>query len=63
MYPSLLSAYKQWYENGKLKPLQRQVQQGRDHWQSLAENTLELYRQRGPEAREAIESLLEDSLL
>nr|AFI78539.1 hypothetical protein ws172H5_0033 [uncultured bacterium ws172H5] len=63
MYPSLLSAYQQWHENGKLKPLSRQVQQGRDHWQSQAENVLELYRQRGPEAREAIESLLENSLL
>ena len=63
MYPSLLSAYEQWHENGQLKPLTSQVQQGRDHWQSLAENALELYRQRGAEAREAIESLLEDSLL
>ncbi len=63
MYPSLLGAYQQWHENGTLKPLRLQVQQGRDHWQSLAENALELYRQRGPEAQEAIESLLEKSLL
>ena len=63
MYPSLLSAYQQWTENGKLKPLSRQVQQGRDHWQSLAENVLELYRQQGSEAQKAIESLLEKSLL
>jgi hypothetical protein len=63
MYPALLSAYQQWHENGNLQPLSRQVQQGREHWQAQAENVLELYRQRGPEAREAIESLLENSLL
>jgi len=63
MYPSLLSAYRQWHENGNIKPLKKQVRQGRDHWQSLAENALELYRERGPESRESIESLLENSIL
>jgi len=63
MYPSLLSAYQQWHENGQLKPLSQQVQDGRDHWQSLADNVLEIYRQQGPESQEAIESLLENSLL
>lgn len=63
MYPSLLSAYQQWHENGNLKPLKKQVEQGRDHWQSLAENSLELYRARGSEAREGIESLLENAIL
>ena len=63
MYPALLSAYQQWYENGNLKPLTKQVEHGRDHWQSLAENALELYRERGPEAREGIETLLENSIL
>ena len=63
MYPSLLSAYRQWYENGNITPLVRQVEQGRDHWQSLAENVLELYRERGTESRESIESLLENAIL
>jgi predicted adenine nucleotide alpha hydrolase (AANH) superfamily ATPase len=63
MYPALLSAYRQWYENGNIKPLTKQVEQGRDHWQSLAENALELYRERGTEAREGIETLLENSIL
>lgn len=63
MYPSLLSAYHQWYENDNIKPLAKQIEQGRDHWQSLAENVLELYRERGPESRESIESLLENAIL
>jgi len=63
MYPSLLSAYQQWYENGNIKPLKKQIKQGQDHWQSLAENVLELYRERGPESRESIESLLENAIL
>jgi hypothetical protein len=63
MYPSLLEAYREWYEAGNLKVLKKQIDQGRDHWQSLAENALELYRERGPEARESIESLLENAIL
>ena len=63
MYPSLLVAYQQWHDNGNIKSLKKQIEQGRDHWQSLAEETLELYRQRGSEAREGIESLLDNAIL
>ncbi len=63
MYPSLLAAYHQWYENGNIKPLKQQVSQGRDHWQALAENALELYRKQGTASRKSIESLLENAIL
>lgn len=63
LYPSLQHAYQHWHEQKDLKPLVKQLELGRDHWQSLADNALELYRERGIEARDAIESLLEDSRL
>ena len=63
MYPSLVTAYQQWHENGNIKPLKHQIELGRDHWQSLAEHALELYRSRGTEARKGIESLLENAIL
>ncbi|MCG6885805.1 MAG: hypothetical protein LJE74_01190 [Proteobacteria bacterium] len=63
LYPSLHKAYQQWHESKDVRPLQNQVNRGRDHWQSMADNALELYRQQGHEARHAIETLLEDSRL
>ena len=63
LYPSLHDAYQRWHESSDLRPLQQQVSRGRDHWQSIADNALELYRERGSEARHAIECLLEDSRL
>jgi hypothetical protein len=63
LYPSLHKAYQHWHESSNLQPLQKQISRGRKHWQSLADNALELYRQQGTEARHAIESLLEDSRL
>jgi len=63
LYPSLHKAYQKWHESRDLRPLQRQVSRGRDHWQSMADNALDLYHQRGSEARYAIECLLEDSRL
>ncbi len=63
LYPALQNAYRQWLENASLAPLKQQVEQGRQHWQALAEQSLELYRQQGAEACPAIETLLEKSIL
>ncbi len=63
LYPALTRAYRQWQEEDNLRPMKQQAEQGRTHWQSLAEQSLALYRQQGAEAQTAIEALLEKSIL
>ncbi len=63
LYPGLLTAYERWHNEGGITPLLQQVAQGQEHWQTQAEAVLSLYREYGLDAREKIETLLEENRL
>ena len=52
--PQLVSAYEIWSVTGDLAPLQATASQAVDHWQSLAEELLELYQQRPSDCQQAL---------
>ncbi len=63
IFPSLLSAYDDWHRQGKTRPLEQLVKTGRDHWQQLGEQMLDLYQQHGEGCGPRLESLIENNYL
>lgn len=63
LYPSLMKAFQEWNENGKLSRLREWVDRGRDHWQNVALKILEIYRNHGRDSGDEIIRLVENSKL
>ena len=59
LFPQLVSAYEIWSVTGDLAPLQAVATQAADHWQSLAEELLELYHQRPSDCQHALVQCIE----
>ena len=57
LFPEALEAYQGWVDSGNLMPLKRLYQSGRQRWQALAQQMLDLHRQHTANLAEAIESL------
>ena len=58
-FPALVSAYEIWSVTGDLAPLQAAATQAVDHWQSLAEELLELYYQRPSDCQHVLVRCIE----
>lgn len=58
LFPQAMNAYRQWADNGDLRPLRDTVKRGREHWLNVSENLLDAYRGNGENARSTIESAL-----
>jgi len=59
--PGLDAAYRQWMESGNKRTLEEQIRRGQDHWQATSLAALDTFINRGPDAREQIESALESA--
>jgi len=62
LFPELFEAYQAWVGTGDLRQLKATAAQGLERWQGLAQEMLDLHRQRGDEARVAIEARLDSRL-
>lgn len=63
MFPSLERAYRVWVDSGQLQPLKRTVREGRQHWQNVAREVVNLYQRHGEDCAGPIESLVATSHL
>ncbi len=66
LFPSLMTAYRQWREQGNIEPLHECVDQGRQHWRKLARDVLDLHQQTSADRKHLarqIESLVSTSHL
>lgn len=63
IFPSLMAAYEEWRETGRLESLDRLTSRARDHWLGVAERMLELHRRHGPEAESHLRTLIDASHL
>jgi len=63
IYPALLQAYEHWVECGDRGKLQRQVAAGRQHWQKVADELMQLHEGRVKKAWTDMETLIEQKTL
>ena len=63
LFPALRDAYDRWLVEGDLCALDETVRRGAEHWRSLAERMLDLYRREGPGYAQAIEDLIDANRL
>jgi hypothetical protein len=61
--PGLDAAYRQWMASGNTATLSEEIRRGQDHWQSISLKALATFINRGPSARELIESELESAAI
>lgn len=60
VFPGLLSAYQDWWtQGGNANVFARVAASGRDHWESVAQSMLDLYRVHGDQAAAPIATLME----
>ena len=63
IFPGLLKAYTEWHESGDFELLSSLADVGRDHWLSIARETVGLHRRQGPDAMQPITQLIADNHL
>jgi hypothetical protein len=63
IYPALLDAYHHWVEYNDLSQLEYLVESGRQHWQEVARELLELHESRVKTAWQEMETLIEQKQL
>lgn len=65
--PQLIQAYQHWFDTGSFKHLQSIIETGQEHWASLCDDVLDIYKQdshdNNQEALEKIQQLIEDNRL
>ena len=61
IFPSLMDAYHEWCENGDIKIIEQTVDEALDHWQTLAQQMLELHQQDAEHCSAKIEALVKCS--
>jgi hypothetical protein len=61
--PTLLETYSDWLETHESGVFARVAEQGRAHWEMIAEQMLAIHRRRGADAPEAIRDLVESRRL
>jgi len=62
LFPELFAAYQSWVDSSDPGQLKATAAQGLERWQGLAQEMLDLHRDRGEEARAAIEAKLDSRL-
>jgi len=63
LFPGLLQAYQQWQNSGEQKPLEKMVQEGKQHWAEAGNHITALYRATGPESAAEIAIYVENNIL
>jgi len=63
LFPSLMNAYQKWHDNEDLTELTNIIGQGEQHWQQVALDILNLYRQHGDSCHTHIVKLVEANKL
>jgi hypothetical protein len=63
LFPALYRGYQDWVDSGSPARLEAIVRTGEAHWTALGEQMLALFRQRGTDCQEAIETLADSSRL
>lgn len=53
--PDLLDAYHHWHEHGDTAKIAQWADEKRDYWQTIAQESMELFAENGAEAKDAIE--------
>jgi len=61
--PQLMEAYEAWYASGDLKHIADIIEPSRQHWEQLAQQCLQIFIEKGAEATDDIENLVEKSFL
>lgn len=61
--PQLMQAYETWYLTGDLEVIADQIKPSRQHWQQLAEASLQHFAEKGAEATSDIEKMVEQNIL
>jgi hypothetical protein len=63
LFPSLISAYERWHEGGDWQALKGVIEEGTEHWSSLAGEVLKIHREQPDQVQVEIKSLLERNKL
>lgn len=63
LFPRLMTAYETWTVTGNTRELEQLTGEATAHWQRLAEEMLEIYREQGPGCQPALISLIEANTL
>jgi len=63
LFPALINAYESWKDSGDLNPLREAANKGADHWQTLSEQVLSAYLDRGQESFQDTRGLIEQRSL
>jgi len=63
LFPAMINAYESWKDSGDLNPLREAANKGADHWQTLSEQVLSAYLDRGQESFQDTRDLIEQRSL
>jgi hypothetical protein len=63
LFPALEQAYNDWVDNGRVQALREAARRGAEHWNSIAQQMLELFRAHGTEGIPHIEALVRENKL
>jgi hypothetical protein len=58
IFPRALAAYRQWVEDGSLKPLRQLCDDGKQHWRDTAGAMIATYQDKGKDAKSDIENMM-----
>ncbi|MCG8486828.1 MAG: hypothetical protein MI756_05100 [Chromatiales bacterium] len=62
LFPELIAAYENWYQDRDWRRFHRLVTEGQAHWSSLAIQLLDLYRSRPADSQSAIKLMVEENV-
>jgi len=63
LFPGLLDAYQLWQSKGEQKPLEKMVQQGKQHWADVARHITDIFQAMGPESETEIAAYVKKNIL
>jgi len=63
LFPGILAAYETWIRTGDILELEQITERAATHWQWLAENILDLFREHGNKCQPALIALIEANTL
>ena len=61
--PQLMSAYEVWHQTGDLSLLSQQIEPSCQHWQQLGQSCMAIFEEKGEDAADDIETLVEQNIL
>ena len=63
IFPSLMEAYREWYEHNDVSPIRKIINKGEKHWIKLAQSILDLHRKHGAQSYSKMETLIKSNYL